>query len=560
MVSYDIPVTGEELVQTDLPYSNIIFNDQEGVLYNPTVDGRVIGEFSKTFNPSLQKNFAWDNVKLNWTRSATATPTGGFKTSFILEGIFPTGQVDTIGETIITTINATPTTEDVLFPLKSSRSMSSFTKSNVATSTAGTVQVNLPKRWFYYDSVELNMVCPDGWTKIAPFTFEGPSTEVTGGQLKRIRIYYDSDMNSDFSDVRFMDSDCRRFLCFNIDSKSDGYYAYFTILIPTMPASPSLKTIYMVYGNSSATATTSSFTSEALGSDEPDIFQTTHLSDTFGDASIDTSIWTVSDPTSGTDVTESSGTLNVIVNSGVTTTNFTNVPIVYTPILGRDWQFKIRFTNTSLNGDVEGGLFLMNTRSNVKQFKFWRNGADNKYYFQGPTGTNTEVTGGAYWMRITYRGGTYSFEYSAGGTTWTTLYSTSSLGISPTHIGMYAHHWGANQPVTFTFDDFTLMKGLGNECDATTTEISPATPVEDDTVLIFTLPADWIDGIMSYLRVDEIYSTSYDTPDLPISDQDSAGLGFNSVDKYSAIRVRTLIEADNTCTISINSMNYGYEV
>ena len=560
MVSYNVPITGENMVQKDLPYSNIIFNDQEGVLYNPTIAGRVIAEFSKTFNPSIGMNFSWTRIYLNWTRSAPATPTDGFKTTFTLEGILPDGSIDVVGESIIPTIPSTEATEDVLFPIKSSRSMSSFTKSNVATSTAGTVQVNLPKRWFYYDSVELNMVCPDGWTKIVPITFEGPSTEVTGEQLKLVKIPYDSDMNADFSDVRFMDTDCRRFLCFNIDSKSDSNYAYCTIVIPTMPASPSLKTIYMVYGNSSATATTSSFTSEALGSDEPDIFQTTIVNDNFGDDSIDTSVWTVSDPTPGTDVTESSGTLNVIVNNGVATSNFSTVPIVYTPLPGGDWQAKMRFTNSSLNGDVEGGFFLMNTRSNVKQFKFWRYAVDAKYYFQDPTGANTEVAGGAYWMRITYRGGTYTFDYSAGGTTWTTLYTTSSLGITPSDIGMYAHHWGANHPVTFYFDDFTLMKGLGNECDATTTAISPATPSEDDTELIFTLPSDWINGIMGYLTVDEVRYTSYDTPDLPITDEDVTDLGHNGVDKYSALRVKTIIEADNTCSVRVNSMEYGYEV
>lgn len=55
MVSYNIPITGEDLVQTDLPYSNIIFNDQEGVLYSPRIDGKVIAEFSKTFNPNIQR-------------------------------------------------------------------------------------------------------------------------------------------------------------------------------------------------------------------------------------------------------------------------------------------------------------------------------------------------------------------------------------------------------------------------------------------------------------------------------------------------------------------------
>jgi len=560
MVSYNIPVTGEAMVQTDLPYSNIIFNDLEGVLYNPQVDGKVIAEFNKTLNPSLGKNFAWDNVNLNWTRDAPATPMDGFKTTVTLNGILPNGEIDIIGEYITTTIPSTEVTEDILFNLRLSRAMASLSKSNIVTATSGKVQVNLPKRYLYYDSITLERYIPTGWDRMVAITFEGASTELVPGQLKKILIPYDADMNTDFSDLRFLNTDGRSFLCHNIDSKVDSSYAIVTVQVPVIPITPSMKTIYMIYGNSSASAISSSFTSAALTSDEPDPYQVEVAVDDFNDASIDSSIWTVSDPTSGTDVTESSGTLNVIVDSGITTSNFSTVPIVYTPLDNGDWQFKIRFTNSSLNGDVEGGIFLMNTRSNVKEFKFWRNGTDSKYYFQDPTGTNTEVAGGAYWMRITYRGGTYYFDYSAGGTAWTTLYTTSSLGITPTDIGMYAHHWGANQPVTFTFDDFSLMKVLGPESDLSDTSIDPDTATEEDTELLFTLTADWIPGCTSFLKVTEARSTVEDTPDLEVSDEDVLDLGYNSVDRYAAMQLNIVVEADNTCNVRYNSIEYGVEV
>jgi len=566
MVSYEVPVTGEEMVQTDLPYSNIIFNDKEGVLYNPQSDGKVIAEFSKTFNPTLNKNFAWDNVNVNWTRSAPATPLGGFKATFILEGILPNGQVEVVGERVVDVIPSAATTEDILFRLKSSRSMMSLTKSNVAISTPGTVMVNLPKRWFYYDSITLNMVCPAGWTRIVPLTFKGPSTTRTPGQVKKIQVPYDANMKSDFSDLRFLNSDGRSYLCMNIDSKVDSSHAYCTILVPTIDATPALKTIYMIYGNSSASAVTSGFTSEAIGSDEPDPFQVTIVEDLFTDESIDTSIWTSSIILAQTHISEHAGYLEIYKdNATAPPSGFTEDPIIYTSLEDGDWEAFVKIQNSTYVVNTEGGFFLMTNRSNVKQFKIWKYADTGLTYFQTPNGTNTAVTEGAYWLRIRYWGGTYYFAYSANSTdgkngTWTTLYSTSSLGITPTYVGLYGHTWSHNYAANWMFDNFSLNKVLGVECNTSTSSIDPDTPLEDDTDITFTLPGDWISAMMGYLAVTEIRSTEHDTPDITIMDQDLLDLGYNGVDQYAAMRVRTIIEADTSCSVRINSMSYGFEV
>jgi hypothetical protein len=168
MVSYEVPVTGEAMVQPDQPYYNIIFNDQEGVLYNPQASGKIIAEFTKTFNPSLGRNFAWGDIQVNWTRDAPATPLDGFKTTFLLEGILPNGQIDVVGKQIIDTIPSTALTEDVSFPLMTSRMMPSLSKVSVGTATSGKIQVNLPKTYFYYSSITLD--CDSPTLSISPDT------------------------------------------------------------------------------------------------------------------------------------------------------------------------------------------------------------------------------------------------------------------------------------------------------------------------------------------------------------------------------------------------------
>lgn len=567
MVSYDVQVTGEAMVQPDLPYSNVVFNDLEGILYNPITDGKVIAKFSKTFNPAIGVNFSWDSVRLNWTRYAPSPPLDGFKATFILEGILPNGQIDILAEKIITTIPSISTTEDILFNLKTNRAMAGLSKINVASASAGKVQLNLPKRYFYYESVTLNRVCPEGWTRMAPITFQGPSEDRAGGQLKRIIIPYDSDMKADFSDLRFLDSDGRFFLCFNIDTKINSSYAICTILIPTIYASPAMKTIYMIYGNSSATAITSSFTSAALTSDEPNPYQVEVAVDNFDDASIDANIWTTSIILAQTHIVEHGGYLEIYKDDSTSSpSGFTQDPIIYTPIPGsEDWEIFVKINNTSYTVNSAGGIFLMTSRSSVKQFQIWKYADTGLTYFQTPDGTNTAVTEGAYWMRVRYRGGTYYFAYSANSTdgvngTWTTLYSTASLGITPTYAGLFGHTWSHNYAANWMFDNFSLKKVLGPESDLSDTSISPETATEDDTTLQFPLPVDWIPASMAFIRFTEIHSTENDTPDIPVAARDIIEKGPDGVDHYAAMRLTGEIEADNTCNVRVNNMRYGFEV
>ena len=76
--------------------------------------------------------------------------------------------------------------------------------------------------------------------------------ELTGYQIQ-LNVPYDSDMNSDFSDLRFTDSDGQTLISYWVESYAPSDSAVVWVKVPTIPAS-STETIYMYYGNPSTTS------------------------------------------------------------------------------------------------------------------------------------------------------------------------------------------------------------------------------------------------------------------------------------------------------------------
>jgi hypothetical protein len=81
-----------------------------------------------------------------------------------------------------------------------------------------------------------------------------------------INITYDSDMQPDFDDLRFVDSDDSTELSYWIENKTDSQWAYVWIKIPSIPAL-STKNIEMYYGNPAVSTTSNITTTFILGDD-----------------------------------------------------------------------------------------------------------------------------------------------------------------------------------------------------------------------------------------------------------------------------------------------------
>jgi hypothetical protein len=89
----------------------------------------------------------------------------------------------------------------------------------------------------------------DGWSRRAPVTINNPGSALTDYQV-RVDVTYDADMQLDFDDIRFRDSDGSTELAHWRESYIDSTSAVFWVKVPSIPSGN--KTIYMYYGNDAA--------------------------------------------------------------------------------------------------------------------------------------------------------------------------------------------------------------------------------------------------------------------------------------------------------------------
>ncbi|MFA5392802.1 MAG: DUF2341 domain-containing protein, partial [Candidatus Paceibacterota bacterium] len=90
----------------------------------------------------------------------------------------------------------------------------------------------------------------DGTAKRKPVTIAGTSSSALTDYQTRIEVAYDTDMQADFSDIRFSDASGMK-LPYYRESYVASTSAVFWVKVPSIPAAPGTVTIYLYYGNSS---------------------------------------------------------------------------------------------------------------------------------------------------------------------------------------------------------------------------------------------------------------------------------------------------------------------
>ena len=91
----------------------------------------------------------------------------------------------------------------------------------------------------------------DGWSRRALVTINNSGSALTDFQV-RVDVTYDADMQPDFDDIRFKDSDGSTELSHWRESYTDSDSAIFWVKVPSVPSGD--KTIYMYYGNADASS------------------------------------------------------------------------------------------------------------------------------------------------------------------------------------------------------------------------------------------------------------------------------------------------------------------
>jgi hypothetical protein len=112
--------------------------------------------------------------------------------------------------------------------------------SNVDTSSSpGDVKLAVKSGW--YNTF---------WSRRKPITINNADSSLTDYQVK-VNVTYDSDMKPNFDDIRFADADGSTLLSHWRESYTASTSAIFWVKVPSVPSGA--KTIYMYYGNPSAT-------------------------------------------------------------------------------------------------------------------------------------------------------------------------------------------------------------------------------------------------------------------------------------------------------------------
>lgn len=174
--------------------------------------------------------------------------------------------------------------------IKASRTFNAtdfYTESDVSafTYSGGTAGL-VPSAWYNAS-----------WTKRKAVTVTNTGAELTNFPVQ-VDITYDADMQADFDDIRFTNSDEVTLIGHWFETKVDSTSATIWVEVPTIPASAAA-TIYMYYGNAAA----------ADGGNGANVFE---FFDNFTGSTIDTAKWDITDA-SGVNIQQND---QIIINDG----------------------------------------------------------------------------------------------------------------------------------------------------------------------------------------------------------------------------------------------------
>lgn len=560
-------LTGMDLLQEELENINFIVDNQGGVVFNPVmVDGETLNyaTFTNTLHPGESENVGWVSSRLNWKRVASAEVTD-FLAIVSLYGLQLNGQEELIGEKIINTCPTTETVEDVIFNLKGSNGEPSVRN---LTGLAGVdkIQINLPFRYQNIESIALYRNWLDGWSKRKRVPITGSTAGVLNAAIY-VAVPYDSDMKTDFSDIRFVDSNGASLLCQYRSSYTASTTAVFRVLVPVAPGVGVTKNIYVVYGNSSASLLSNTWSVLQLYENWEDGKYT-------GRSSPYTN-WILSGGTVTFDTTTPlQGTITLKHTGNGTQNNFNRLTHSIPSSASNNYNASFLFKQTSQ------GVGTYTPFHNLWFLKY----KDGNNYIR----LTTFYSGGNQILRLEHKvNGVFTtlaeWVWVTGGKLPNNTVYNFNVRLTPTRVYVYIDGtvrinvayscpftgntigFGSNVDSAGEWDNIQVIPyyscsvgALGGE--ETTIRIDPDSGTEDDTQVLFSVPGDWSPGSSCYLRVKEYFSTAYDTDDVKLSNRSIGELGYDNVDRYIALRQRVELWSTSLCSVRFNKAEYTYEV
>ncbi|MDD3007164.1 MAG: DUF2341 domain-containing protein [Candidatus Pacebacteria bacterium] len=290
----------------------------------------------------------------------------------------------------------------------------------------------------YPESLAINFVSADisdpwydgDWLYRKAVTLTGSTSELADYPMK-LRVGYIQDkMNSDFSDLRFTNSDGTVLYDYYIEFKVDDDYAIIWVEVPSLPTSGA--SLFMYYGNSSATS----------ASDGDGVFT---IFDHFVDSSIGEE-WTVVNPDGNQTISES-GTALTLGTDGAeasdlnVSTGNQDAPRIIQSISG-DFIVETKITTTNAYYDLTGILLWKDAQNFYVFGKGLINGSERiwrrKNIEDAITDTSigsTAYTADTVYLRIVRSGTTVTCYYSSDFISWGRAFSETFASEDPLYVG-----------------------------------------------------------------------------------------------------------------------------
>lgn len=568
MVNKKAVSTGAYLIQNDMPSVAFVNSPQDNARFQPITDDITVASFVNTHHPVESDDVEWKRVEINWIRSTTS-PTPIFDGLFQIYGIMIDGEPELIGEYETTAISSTPVEGTIVFDLISSGGEPPVRK-ELSTITSGKIRLNLPMRLANYDTIQFERAWgDDNWPKRKQAVLTNYNNDILLNYPMGTYINYLSSMQSDFSDIRFY-ADGRIPLNYYIIKKTDSSGANVYFQVPEIKKYPEATLISCEYGNASATSQSNGF-NVFTGFDDVGDGKYTGRNYPYvnwgwvnGTPAIESNA-----PISGSYSLKHTGNGSDIPNNCFIKTT------IGTPLLT---GFKFRLAS---QGSLTYTPYILLRILRYYNYQNWVrldtyydsvSGKQKLRLYKMENGTPSTLAT-IDWLTGKLGTATYWFEiWDTGTGIIVNIDGTTMINTSYTTTVPYGQHgFGANQDSAGIWDElyyyspnltvtqFPTKGAWNNEESQINNLINPDS--WDDTLqyLDFTLPSDYLANTLACFNVTELDSSTYESPDVPISSTNVLRLGYDHVAKYHALRIVPQFTTDNNNSITINSIKYIYD-
>lgn len=561
MTTINIGKEGPFIIDQDTNI-NMDGHQEDGAAWNPTIaDMFVEGGFSSTILPGDTVNYLWNSIGWEWEYfSGDSDPSAEILVQLV--GI----KQDLNESQPLYEYQVTPTypfnvTENKTIQLNDSGSNPNLIIRDTSAG-AGKIRINLPNRWSNYLNAVLTRPWLNGYSKRKSIPITGSTSGVSVyNQPLEFTIAYDSDMQSDFDDIRFTDRDGVTDLDYELKSKTDSSTATFMVQTVEIEASPNIDHIFVYYGNSTATSNSDPFSVYNFYEDWEDGLYTGRVDSVYTNWTLTggTVAFETSTPLSGTNSLKHTGS-GLLLNTLQSTPNLVTYTLkLTTQGTGTSTPYITLWSKYLDSTHYLSVYTLYNSGTNKQRLGIgYQNGASWTSIYEMDWTTGKAPLNGTWDIGVVDTGSIIQFWFGA-----VNMFTQSyTLPFTPLYLGIGAVN--DTQIMIDTIKDYPYyaypptVGTVGSE-ESTQTITYDTVSDEDQQYITFTTPADWTLSQPAYLTLTDLDNTELRTHEAEIKPTNTVNMAPHCPTGFYALRLKFNIKGTDEMGVNISSVNGSYE-